>query len=669
MNKIGLYILSYVSALSVSVVGLLFGEKWSENAWLIGVLTAVSLLPILLYVLNVICTERFVNKIKSSKVADMNAFLVSHRDDAEKTAKQKLVELRRIRRLTTVYVIFVAVLAAVIAVLGGVLKNFEPALYTVCLIYSGLVFCSVYTRIRKKKQFVLGEDATSISKDDYPFIHSLAQKAADCIGIKDEIVILLSWDVSASIAKESKKVYLRLGVMLLHILTEEELYNILLHEFAHVSDHNSKSFREAQYNSWILEETGNKLPNIYLYFSAKYTYNYFIYEYASSVVNELYADKAMAKHGDPKVAVSALLKTYYDTLYAWEKRIADGGSIYEHAELKADYLSVQISSYKKAIAERGEFWNELIRKEIMPNSASHPTIKMRMEALGIQELKQAESKSSDEYLAEAQRILEFSEGIIYNERIKTYEKDRAEHYSEPLARIEEWHRSGSPISAETYADIISDLISLCRCKEAYELCDRVIEELPDLSAACAVYMKGTALLYRYDESGIDLIYRAIEQNGNFLEEGLDIVGKFCCLTGKEEALKEYRKKAAVLAQKHVDQNKQTYFLSKKDNLTKENLPDGMLEEILAYIRSVDQDIIQNIYLVRKTISEDFFTSVFIIHFYGGTDAQRNEIMHKIFRFLDSHPAEWQFSLFDYFEFPEVKVEKIEGSLVFAKDKK
>ena len=94
----------------------------------------------------------------------------------------------------------------------------------------------------------------------------------------------------------------------------------------------------------------------------------------------------------------------------------------------------------------------------------------------------------------------------------------------------------------------------------------------------------------------------------------------------------------------------------------------MLEEILTFIRSIDQDIIQNIYLVRKTVSETFFASVFIIHFYGGTDAQRDEIMHKIFRFLDSHPSDWQFSLFDYFEYPEVKVEKIEGSLVFSKEK-
>ena len=39
------------------------------------------------------------------------------------------------------------------------------------------------------------------------------------------------------------------------------------------------------------------------------------------------------------------------------------------------------------------------------------------------------------------------------------------------------------------------------------------------------------MLYRYDERGMELIYRAMEQNGNYIEEGLNIIGNFCCLTG------------------------------------------------------------------------------------------------------------------------------------------
>ena len=673
MKKISLYILSYISALFASIIGLIFNSKWASNTVLIVVLVLLTILPIFLFVFNIFSAKRFVNKIKRSKVADMNAFLVSHRDDAENTAKRKLKELRRTRHLTTIYTFFIVSLAIASSVLGGILIVFESSLYVLCLLYSGLLFYSVYTRIHRKKQITLSETAVAISKNDYPLIYDLARKAADRVGSTDEILILLNWNCSASIIKDKKRSILQLGVILLHTLSEEELYNILLHEFAHVSDDNRKAFRESQYHTWLCEESEgyNKLSvflsKLYLIFATKYAFNYMFYDYASSVVNELYADQTMAKHGDPKVAVSALLKTHYDTMYFWESCVKNEPSLYEPEELKADYLTNRISDFKKAISERSEYWNELVSKEILANNATHPTLKMRMNALGIQDLSLTDTKSSDEYIAECQKLLEFSENIIYEERLKTYKNDRSEQFVQPLARIEEWHQAGNPISPETYADLVSDLKTIGKHEEAEVLCDKAIEALPSLSSAHATFMKGSAMLYRYDERGMELIYRAMEQNGNYIEEGLNIIGNFCCLTGREEALLDYRKKAGELAQKHLDQDSQISFLSKNDNLTKETLPNGMLEEILAYIKSIDQDIIQNIYLVRKTVSDTFFASVFIIHFYGGTDAQRDEIMHKIFRFLDSHPTEWQFSLFDYFQYPEIKVEKIEGSLVFSKE--
>ena len=674
MKKIGLYILSYLSAIIASVIGLIFKPSWSSNAIVIAVLVALSVCPILLLITNIILSKRFVDKTNRSKVSDMNAFLVSHRNDAEKTAKEKLKELKRARLFAALYTLLIAILAVASATLGGVLAEFHPYAYTLCLIYSGLLFLSIYTRIRKKDILVLDKNSIVISEKDYPLVHALARKAADSVGYKGDIVILLTWDCSASIFKDQKKSFLQLGVILLNVLSEDELYSILLHEFAHIAN-NEDAFREQLYRKWI-EEGGlgfdiisSVLSNIYVYFYVKYSFNYMIYKYASSVIDELKADSAMAKYSDKKIAVSALLKTHYSSMYSWESAVKNDRSIYESEELVADYLTNRISTFKQAILERHEFWNGLVSKEIIANNASHPTLKMRMDALGVDAIESVEISSSDEYLAEIKRILQFSEETIYNDRIKTYKKDRAEFFLEPLSRIEKWNEDGNPISAETYADIVTDLKAIGRHEEAEALCDRVLEQLPSLSSANAAFMKGSAMLYRYDENGMDLIYGAIEQNGNYIEEGLNILGAFCCMTGREKDLSEYRTKAAQLAQKHKDNDAQISFLSKNDKLTKETLPDGMLDEILAYIKSIDQDIIQNIYLVRKTVSDTFFASVFIIHFYGGTNAQRDDIMHKIFRFLDSHPTEWQFSLFDYFEYPEVKVEKIEGSLVFTKDNK
>ncbi len=192
MKKIGLYVSSYFSALAASVIGLVFNAKWSESPMVIAVFAVLSVLPLFLLAINVLSAKRFRSKMAGFNVADMNAFLVSHRDDAENTARQKLKELRGIRNLTAVYTLFIALSAIASAVLGGILMVFGSAFYTVCLLYSGLIFYSVYSRIRRKKQLVLNETAVTVSKNDYPLIYGLARKAADCVGSTDDILILLS---------------------------------------------------------------------------------------------------------------------------------------------------------------------------------------------------------------------------------------------------------------------------------------------------------------------------------------------------------------------------------------------------------------------------------------------------------------------------------------------
>ena len=92
----------------------------------------------------------------------------------------------------------------------------------------------------------------------------------------------------------------------------------------------------------------------------------------------------------------------------------------------------------------------------------------------------------------------------------------------------------------------------------------------------------------------------------------------------------------------------------------------MLENIISFILSLNKDVIQNVYLVRKNINENFFTSAFIIRFTEQAGDQRGEIMHKIFCYLDAYPEDWQFSLFDYDDVKKVNVEKIEGSVVYRK---
>ena len=230
--------------------------------------------------------------------------------------------------------------------------------------------------------------------------------------------------------------------------------------------------------------------------------------------------------------------------------------------------------------------------------------------------------------------------------------------------VEKWEAEGCPLHVEQYADVMDALQQLGQNKKALELCRRVVDELSGPAAVHAHYMLGCYLLHSYDEAGLEHIYHAMENNPNYIEEGLEIIGDFCCLTGNREELDCYREKALDIAQKDKDLYSHIDSLNKTDDLQTEQLPEGMLESILAYIRSIDEDAISHIYLVRKVISPDFFTSAFVIRFKIGTaDEAQDEIMHKIFRHLDTC-SDWQFSLFTYTNVISARVDQIEGSCVY-----
>jgi hypothetical protein len=87
------------------------------------------------------------------------------------------------------------------------------------------------------------------------------------------------------------------------------------------------------------------------------------------------------------------------------------------------------------------------------------------------------------------------------------------------------------------------------------------------------------------------------------------------------------------------------------------------------MEQVSEGCIREIYLVRKVISEDFFSSAFVLNFEYGAD---REVMDRaytaIFNYLDAYPVDWQFSLFLYNRETEMAVKRVEGSLVWEKKK-
>ena len=525
MKRIGRYIASYGSALLVSLFGIVLGMTLPSTTSLKLTLAIFALCPLVLLLLNLLLAKRYVNRINQTKVADMHGYMLRHRNEAEETSAKMLKKIQRLRHWTTVYSLIVWLLAACAAVLGGMLYLVQTWLFWLCLLYSGTVFYAVYSRIFKEERIVLNDDTVYLSKEDYPTVHSLASRAAKQLSCREEIVIVLPFNCTASIVKDKDRYLLQIGVILLHILSEEELYAIFLHEFSHVSDSRRAAIRETKYHAAISNQSAyhtrwlSFVVNLFVFLDIRYLFDFMVYQYATSVVKETEADRDMARYGNVEAAASALLKLEYDTRYFWESGVRNESPIYESESPEPNYLTAMITRFKQAIAERHSDWDAMVSREILANNATHPTLRMRLETLGVSEVKTIEDHSSQAYCEELQKALDHAEQIVYKDRKASYAKDRKEAYLDPLERVTAWEQSGSPITAEHYADIISDLKQLGRHEDAEMLCERAMQELPETSSVHAYFMKGSAMLYRYDERGMDLIYHAMEKIRITLKKG------------------------------------------------------------------------------------------------------------------------------------------------------
>ena len=92
----------------------------------------------------------------------------------------------------------------------------------------------------------------------------------------------------------------------------------------------------------------------------------------------------------------------------------------------------------------------------------------------------------------------------------------------------------------------------------------------------------------------------------------------------------------------------------------------MLDSILSYISEISEDSIENIYLVKKIISDSFFSSAFIIKFKVETKSDViDDVMEKIFNHLDTRPEDRQFSLFLYNDINIKIVDKVKNCCVYT----
>ncbi len=628
-------------------------------------LGAGFVLGVLLLVGSLLGVWRMKKKYNGMSVAEMQSLLLSHREQAEQTAARKLRGLQTRRRLANGYGVFLGLLGAGLALFSGWAYQSDDLAVPREFFCAFLILAAFDQLQFPIPKAVVEELEDVLPENDYPDLYRIAREAARKNGCTGEIRIVAVPENTVGIGYVRDTYLVRMGVLTMSMLTEDELYAVLLHEFFHVSSASGSANREADYVSFLNEGRNphviSNLTNLYYrLLDLSYAMEYELYRYVASVGTEYRADALMSSCAG--AAASSLLKIKYYDLFAWESEAMDSPCLREPETPCATVLRDEMARFRACVDSRRADWNDLTKREIQARSSSHPTIWARIQNLGFSELPELRWEET----AEGQKALAFMDGRIAQNVEKQYAQSREECYLKPLERVSAWEAAGRPLVAEEYPDLIQDLRALGRETEAIRLCDRAIAELTPIAASSARFIRGAHRLHCYDAGGLEDLYAAIRENSNYIDEGLELIGSFCCMAGMQEELDVYREKAVEIGQRQKDEFSQIDTLSKKDDLSEEHLPEGMLEGILSYIGTISQDSIEKIYLVRKTISASFFTSAFVIRFLPDTEeSTREEVLHRIFRYLDTS-TDWQFSLFSYEEIPKGTVERVQNSCVFQK---
>ena len=453
------------------------------------------------------------------------------------------------------------------------------------------------------------------------------------------------------------------GMDTLFTLTEEELYQGLLCALAPWTD--TQAVRARRYTAWLQNgRDAHSLAPLCAYVfqlpDTEYEFQYQLYCYAADLCEWDTTLQVIRPLAEPKTAVSALLRKRCYEYWLWEQEACDRPPLESYAAYLHHLQWEHPEAFRRDLPARLGFWSSLIEKEFVPADWPDKPLREQIEDFGISQAELLPYEISPAYRDELLRVTERFDDRQAREHHETMQ-------TEAQASIDQWEAEGRPLRPQSFGTVISALRVRGRIHEALALCDRAIDELPSsASIDYPCFFKGCSLLHTWDARGLRFVYRAMEGNGNYVDEGLSTIAGFCRMSGDREAMRQYEERAPELRRRHEEEDSEMAVLRRTDDLRGETLPEELKASLLQEILRVGGSEIRRIFLLHKTITPTRFTSAMIVQFEPETPQERRrEIMNIIFNLLDDS-TNWQFSLFDYEAVLPVQVETIAGSLFYEK---
>ena len=433
---------------------LLHGVAWRAEKLLVALLVVSFVFPVLFLSVNLILRKKYFEKLKKMKLKDGQEYLYSHREFARQKSEELLEQLRRIRFRSDWYAVCLGMSGACTAFCGGALAGNGAAV--LIGVYAAYCCTFGFSRIRFSIKTLLSDFGKKyISFLHYPTVYALAKKAAAALGCRGKIKIFLNPGVNAGVADMDGVVSLDLGAILLDMLSDEELYAVLLHEFAHLKGESDAAAAERRFYVWLCEDRNENAlyaltPYMFAFLDALYLLNYELYAYTVSILKENEADSAIARYGNAEKGASGLAKLGFFELYEWEKGGYDEPPAFQEENAPEDCLKRYVKAFRERLGVRREEWLKIELDEILSRSSSHPTLSMRLKTLGVTNVVLCDEQKSPELAKDCLAAMEEMEKYVYARTREVYASEREKNFLKPALRVEEWEKANCPLVAHEY---------------------------------------------------------------------------------------------------------------------------------------------------------------------------------------------------------------------------
>lgn len=513
-----------------------------------------------------------------------------------------------------------------------------------------------------------------LSKSQYPLLHQVVEDAKKTLNCTKPHKIYAVINSGIAVSSSPTCVNISIDIEEFVTLTRDELYQIMLHEIAHVINSDTRrNWRLERFDQGLGSKIGAiefKLMFGYLY--ANFALEKVTYYQACTRFYEQNADESVKQYGDGQVYINGTAKSMILGMYHNEFNPEMNFHLFEKEKAPKDYLIADLKCFEKLKQTSLDKWNYILTHRLLSRVDTHPTFLMRMEHMNVSTYDISTVETNEQYIAEQQKMLNWGCVRFAEDNALSYSQHRKEFYLPTKKKIEKYQQeieNGVELTYDQKIDYMKTVFYVNR-DECLRLANEILKTQDDSSYA--KFYKGVILAERLDKDCVGYFYDAAKTNVNMSESAMEAVGEFACNVGDQELLDSYRARAKDDMIDMV-QRQDALTLKKSDVYTANNLPDENYNEILDFILQRGKGEIQAIYSVSRGEGESAL-HVYYIEFFKNAKRERcDQIYQDTFLLLDTYDegkqGEYNFNLFTKIGEDKgpmaMSFKKTRGSLIYS----